>query len=43
MVTETTTSFAGSIFKVTLQNTHFHITQQEQQFMCDVNVNSIYF
>ena len=40
---KTAASFVGSIFKVTLQNTHVHMTQQEQQLMCDVHVNKLFF
>jgi hypothetical protein len=42
MVTDTSASFASSIFKVTLQNRHVHITQQEQ-LICDVDVNKTFF
>jgi len=43
MVTDTSASFASGIFKVTLQNRHVHITQQEQQLICDVHVNKTFF
>jgi hypothetical protein len=43
MVTDTAASFASSIFKVTLQKRHVHITQQEQQLICDAHVNKTFF